>query len=461
MSFFSPFIQNARDRELFPLPLNRTLVACSGGMDSVFLLHVLWHCRKALNLDLCVVTCDHGLRPDSAADAEWVRKLAWSLGLPCHWMELEVPANRDAKESVEMAARRLRLDAFAKLAEETGADAVALGHHLDDQAETVLMRLCRGTGPRGAAGMRWVQQVGPLRLVRPLLETRRETLEALLGSWGRTWREDASNRDPAFARNRVRQEIFPFLETKLNAETRLHLAVFAEQQRELDEWVSRQAMREYHRCLVGDGLDLRMWRKLPAVMRLRILLSFLQQSGVEVSGVSRKRWRDFEAALIGPSRESRQWQFGGVVLVAEGGKLLPLSANISFDPVSLAVPGEVNWPPLSRTITATMAKKVDRKASAVTEIHESLTAFCRPPAAAFEIRVPGPGDRYSPLGLQGSAKLSDLFINARIPARIRKRWPVVTCGGEIVWVPGFRVAEAWKAGEDGPCVRVQLGASTN
>ncbi len=425
-------------------------------MDSVFLLHVLWHCRGELNLDLCVVTCDHGLRPDSAADAEWVRKLAWSLGLPCHWLELEVPAHRTGKESVEMAARRLRLDAFAKLAGETGADAVALGHHLDDQAETVLMRLCRGTGPRGAAGMRWVQSVGALRLVRPLLDTRRETIESLLGSWGRTWREDASNRDPAFTRNRVRHEIFPFLETTLNPESRLHLAEFAEQQRELDEWVSREARREFHRCRVGEGLDLSRWRDLPRMMRLRILLSFLRQSGVEVSGVNRKRWQDFESALSVPRRESRQWHFSGVVWVAESGKLMPLAANIAFDPVSLPVPGDCLWPPLSRNIAAALAGEVDRNASAVTDIQKTLTAFCRAPSAPFEIRAPAVGDRYRPLGLQGSAKLSDLFINARIPSRIRKRWPVVTSGGEIVWVPGFRVAEAWKADETGPCVRLQL-----
>lgn len=428
-------------------------------MDSVFLLHLLRACCEPLRLDLRVVTCDHGLRPDSAGDAEWVRHLSWSLGLPCHWLQLEVPRRRRHGESVEMAARRLRHKAFARLAKETGAHSVALGHHLDDQAETVLLRLCRGTGPRGAAGMRLISEVEGMRVVRPLLDLPRAQIESQMRAWGRTWREDASNQDPAHARNRARHRVLPLLRAELNPKTSEHLAAFAARQRELDDWVSQQAARAARRCAKDGALDLDKWRKLPGVLAERVVQRYLVDQGVEIDSLGRERLSRFVEGLAAERTRSRVWRFGTLSLVLENGLLRPNPPVADAEPVEIVPGGGVLWLPLNRVLEAEVCDRHDPVASAVSELRKPLTGCFRSSEKPFVARAPRPGDRYTPLGLKGSAKLSDLFVNARVPRSLRARWPVVTCGDEIVWVPGFRVAEPWKMGE-GPGIRLTLRPET-
>ncbi len=189
---------------------DRIVVAVSGGADSVALLHLLAALAPGRGWDLLVATLDHGLRGAAgAADRAFVEELARELGLPCR------SDRRDARpvrgESPEQAARRVRLGFLAEVARETGARCVALGHTMDDQAETLLDRLGRGTGTRGLAGMRrWVPP-----LWRPLLGVRRAALRALLEREKLPFREDETNLDPAFRRNRVRNELLPVLERVL------------------------------------------------------------------------------------------------------------------------------------------------------------------------------------------------------------------------------------------------------
>jgi len=188
------------------------LVAVSGGADSVSLLYLLLEARGGPG-ELTVVHLDHGLRGEAArADARWVRGLSRSLGVGFLGGRRDVRGIcRREKLSVETAARRARLDFFRDAARKTGVDTVALGHHLDDQAETVLMRLLRGSGPGGLAGMLPRRSMGGLVLIRPLLEFRRDELERFLREKGVSWRTDASNRDRRFLRNRVRLDLLPLL----------------------------------------------------------------------------------------------------------------------------------------------------------------------------------------------------------------------------------------------------------
>lgn len=460
MSLFEDFLHTAREKALFPPDARRVLVACSGGMDSVFLLHLLWAVRQKLDLDLCVVTCDHGLRPESLADAEWVRHLAWSMGLPCHFLALDVSNNTRKGESTEMAARRLRLEAFVALARETGAGALVLGHHQDDQAETVLMRLCRGTGTRGAAGMNWVSAWGGLRVVRPLLGMPQTEIARVMCRWGRSWREDDSNADERFRRNRVRHEILPMLETRLNVKATAHLAAFAEQQRELEAWAASRARVEYGKCVQEGQLQISKWRKRPKVLRKRILLSFLRQSGVGISQLTSKRLMDLHDALLQNVTEGRAWFFEGCTLLQEHERLVRKGETTLVAEMGLNVPGKIFWDPLGRTLSARIVDGIDPALSAKAEWGGTLTGFIRlPEVAGIQVRGARVGDRYRQLGMSGRTKLSDLFINAKVPKRLRANWPVVVFGEEIVWVPGFRVAEAWRV-SNGPsaerCVQLTL-----
>jgi tRNA(Ile)-lysidine synthase len=204
------------------------LVACSGGPDSVCLLHVLARLRRLFRIRLAVFHFDHRLRRGSSEDARYVGRQARRLGLPFVLREAE---GRPARgQSVEAWARLARYAALTQAATQSGADRAAVGHTLDDQAETVLLGLVRGGGLEALAGMAPVAKLPPLGLtaVRPLLETTREEVEGFCRALRLRPRQDPTNRDPAFLRNRIRRQVLPVLEQRLDRNVRRTLARTAE-----------------------------------------------------------------------------------------------------------------------------------------------------------------------------------------------------------------------------------------
>lgn len=458
MSFLDTFVEIAEKKELFPRVKNRVVVACSGGTDSLFLLFLLWTCRERLGLELSVITCDHGLRNESGIEAHEVRQRAWTMGLPCQLHALDVPRNQYRDESIEMAARRLRRKAYTQSAEDFGADSVALGHHLNDQAETVLLKLSRGTGPRGAGGMDWVSSLsGNFSLIRPLLGFTRAEIEHQLKSWGLSAIEDPSNADDDFLRNRVRHEVLPLLTERINAGTVKHFAAFAERQRKLEAWVSHEALERGRTCLVDGMLSLEPWRFLPEVLQERVLMGWLQEMGADTRAFGQSALLELLEDLNRQVPHSRRWKIGGLEIRVDQ-DVLSVDDVFEVPPLkTLKWPGEVMWEPLHRPLQISAARQVDFGASKVSNFQETLTAFMKKPerGEVLSLRAPLPGDRYQPLGMKGRSKLSDLFINHHLPAKIRPVWPVVVCGKEIVWVPGFRVADNWRA-NDGSCLKLEL-----
>src|SRR5580704_7352801 len=189
----------------------RVGVAVSGGADSVFLLHVLRELAPRWDLRLSVIHINHGIRgAASIADAEFVRQLAATLGLPFHLRQADVPS---IDGNLEEAARNVRHSFFAELIAAGAVDRVATGHTRSDQAETVLYRILRGSGLTGLSGILPVTREG---LVRPLLEIDRGEIETWLRERGIAWREDQTNRDRTYARNRLRHEILPLLRDAFN-----------------------------------------------------------------------------------------------------------------------------------------------------------------------------------------------------------------------------------------------------
>ncbi|HKW94003.1 MAG TPA: tRNA lysidine(34) synthetase TilS, partial [Methylomirabilota bacterium] len=184
----------------------RVLVGVSGGPDSVALLDALCVLRPALDLALSVVHVHHGLRPEADAEADGVRHLCEALGVPCHVERVSVKG-APPWDGLEAESRRARHAAFRRVARAVSADRIATGHTADDQAETVLMRLLQGAGPRGLGG------IAPTRglLISPLIETRRAALLEHLTARGLRWVEDPSNREARFLRNRIRHDLLPFM----------------------------------------------------------------------------------------------------------------------------------------------------------------------------------------------------------------------------------------------------------
>ena len=171
--------------------------------------------------DVVVLHVDHGLRPDSADDARFVESLAASFGLPFYALRTRVRRRRG--ESLEMAARRVRLAFFARMTTTLGLDAIATGHHADDVAETFLLRLARGSGPDGLAGLKPVSHVDGVTFIRPLLNVRAADLRRFLAERGMAWREDSTNADTSIPRNNVRHVILPFLREHLDPRITEHI----------------------------------------------------------------------------------------------------------------------------------------------------------------------------------------------------------------------------------------------
>ena len=196
-------------------------LAVSGGADSTALLVALADLRETIGFKAVVLHVDHGLRPDSHDDARFVEALAARFGLPCRTLRARI--QRRPRESLEMAARRTRLAFFARMTRELGLDAIATGHHADDVAETFVMRMARGAGPEGLAGLKPVSHVDGITFIRPLLGLRDADLRAYLRRRGLTWREDSTNADTSILRNKVRHVILPFLREHLDPHITEHL----------------------------------------------------------------------------------------------------------------------------------------------------------------------------------------------------------------------------------------------
>lgn len=201
--------------------MRRIGLAVSGGADSTALLVLLAEQQTALDFKAVVLHVDHGLRADSAADARFVENLATAYGLPFHALRTKVV--RKPRESLEMAARRVRLAFFETMTRRLRLDAIATGHHADDVAETFLLRLARGAGSDGLAGLKRISRVGAITFIRPFLDIRHADICAFLTRRGIVWREDGTNVDTSIPRNNVRHVVLPWLQQHLDPHITDHI----------------------------------------------------------------------------------------------------------------------------------------------------------------------------------------------------------------------------------------------
>ena len=320
-------------------------LAVSGGADSTALLAVLADLRDALDFDAIVLHVDHGLRPDSHDDARFVEALAARFGLPCRTLRARI--RRRPRESLEMAARRTRLAFFARMTRELGLDAIATGHHADDVAETFIMRMARGAGPEGLAGLKPVSHVDGITLIRPLLGLRDADLRAYLRRRGLTWREDSTNADTSILRNKVRHVILPFLREHLDPRITEHLCKSAAI---LRGDLSRGEAALSPHPLVG-----------PARRAGRYLLTISPAIGytprAEAVGALPAACEMSRAALAGRTLELRRWRAGDRIaptgLNGHSRKLqdvfmtakVPPSVRADLPLICDAATGEVLWVP--------------------------------------------------------------------------------------------------------------------
>lgn len=263
------------------------MVAVSGGVDSTVLLHALQCLAGTLRIELCVGHVNHGLRgPESDGDETAVRRLAAKYDLPLRVAHVEPQALRRgrasrARPTLQEAARRARYDALYAMAAELGAERLATAHTLDDQAETVLLRILRGSGPDGLGGIPERSDDG--FLVRPLLRMSRAEILDYAAAQGLSWREDASNADPSFARARLRAEWLPGLRDAFNPRLLRAIGDLAEAQQRDSEWIAKLVEEEAGRFICAEDGGLRIarsgWEAVPEALARRLVRLLLRRVG--------------------------------------------------------------------------------------------------------------------------------------------------------------------------------------
>ena len=308
-----------------PGPGTALAVAVSGGADSLALLHTLRTLAGRRDWKLVVLTVDHGLRPGSRADADFVVAHALALGLPARLLVAPpgAVAARRPGQGVEAAARAVRYELLERAADEEGCELIATGHTADDQAETVLLQLLRGSGPGGLAGM----AVRSGRLLRPLLRVTRAEARACCEAVGVAWREDPTNADPRFLRNALRLRVLPLLEELRPGATRT-LARHAELAADERAWLAELTARALERLAVAPGaggpgvaLDAPRLAAQPVALARRVVRAAAAAAGQPPPGAA-----DVEEvlALARAGREGGEHRWPGGGCARRQGPLLVL-----------------------------------------------------------------------------------------------------------------------------------------
>ena len=433
-------------------PKETVLVGVSGGVDSLALLHALHTLRDQLDCQLHVVHLDHGFREDSVEDALYVAKQADQLDLPISSTRIDVPQlMQEQKLSAEVAARQARYQFYECVSEQIGATKIALGHHRDDQAETVLMNLLRGAG---VSGLKGILPVRDGKFIRPLLAFSREEIEDFVTRLGLEPCRDATNYQLNYLRNRIRLELIPVLERTYNSNLQNTLNQTAELLRAESDYLEDLAHDAFQACRLASCtpdavvLDLCLFREYHLALRRRILrLAF-----AEVFGEVRDLYfNHFELMLnlidgevpntsldLPNGREFRR-AYNRILIQRSTDGHAPFEYEV-------AVPGHTPLPLLEAEMTATVVEQSmnyavadkfpDGKFHAVFD----LDLLQLP----LKIRQRQDGDRFQPFGMQGTKKLKDLLIDAKIPRQERERVPVLVNGEAIIWIVGYRTSEPFK-----------------
>lgn len=477
------------------LPGDRVAVGVSGGADSVCLLEVLHRYRERVGFALSVIHVEHGLRgADSLADAVFVEALCARLRLPCRVISVDVRKRAEQTgESLEEAARYLRYGAFGRVCREEGCNKLAVAHNQNDQAETVLLNLARGSGLSGLGGMRAVRGPGfleesNLTIIRPLLSVDRAQIEKWLYEQGIAYCTDRTNQEPEYARNRMRLQILPLLERQINAKATKHIAETALRLQKAEAYLRKQAgdLCEKRVEIRKNGVALRLagFLETDEVLQEYMLRQVLAQI-LEGRGLKDYTSTHIEALrrLAGQPCGKQLDLPGGLRAARQYGEILfwkpPKKAWRKESGTSLEKAQEDG-----REASPEKTRKDGRKAMTDSDvpsclpltsdgIYEFLGRHFRveyqdSPAEIGEIeekkytkwiaydtikdniclRTRRPGDYLVVNRDGGRKKLKDYLIDQKVPQPERSRVPLVAEDSHVLWVVGWRISEAAKVTED-------------
>ncbi|MHC1785477.1 MAG: tRNA lysidine(34) synthetase TilS [Christensenellales bacterium] len=394
----------------------RLLLGLSGGADSVALLHLLSALARESGCALICVHVHHGLRAAADAEADFVVALCREMGIPLMVKRVTV----SEQGSVEAAAREARYRAFSQAMQEADCRVIALAHHADDQAETLMLHLMHGSGPGGMAGMSKFSQ----GIWRPLLAVRRDDLRAYLEANHLSWREDESNADTDHLRNAIRHKLMPIMREMSPAAVGSLGRTAAILRDEEDYWEDLSSSWLWRHAAFGPPCSFLLiapWLDLHPAARRRILRAWCLKNGVALDYRQTLR---LQALAEQPSRTIGNLP-GQARALLTNGRLYLLKAG-----------------PAARLPLGKLVDAWDAAADA------PMASFDAGRCAGALLRYRRSGDRISPLGAGGSQKLREYMIDHKIDQPLRDSWPLLCRGDEVLWVIGVGMGQTAAIGED-------------
>jgi tRNA(Ile)-lysidine synthase len=423
---------------------DRVVVAVSGGPDSVALLYLLVELRRRLGIQLHVAHLDHGLRGDaSRADARYTRRLARRLGLPATVERAHLPDRPNG--GLEEAARTVRYHFLERVAAEHQARRIATGHTADDQAETVLMRLIRGAGSEGLAGIPAVRS----GIVRPLIEVRRPQIERYLRRRRLRPRRDATNLQLDRLRNRVRHELIPLLEGHYQPNIIGILNRIARLEGEERDYFRGRAgkMLQNRAEEVSNAkimLDLSGFENYFKIVKKYLFRELIGRLKGDLDGIEAVHLEQLTELAERSSMGSRLTLPGGIMAERAGDALI-----LFFHPSEpfcqeVKLPGRAYLEGPGWKFSSRLLEKDRRfRLPAEGDAYQAFFDWSRL-RGPYVLRSRRPGDRFRPLGRRGSCKLSDFFIDRKIPRALRDDLPLLAGRDGIIWVVGGEIGEPFK-----------------
>jgi tRNA(Ile)-lysidine synthase len=426
------------------------VVAVSGGPDSMALLHVMLKLADRLKLRVVAAHMNHMFRgEESAEEADFVANYAAAAGIPCEVVHCDIPRKAEQQGGNPHAiAREERYRFLLQTAKQHRCQRIALAHHADDQAETVLMRLLRGTGPSGLAGIPARRTEQNVELIRPFLRIYKQTLVAYCEQQGLEYRIDSSNKERKYYRNRIRLDALPYLK-QYNPQLSESLIRLSDMMRAEDDFLDQEAGDVLARWSYSDGMyefPRKEYMHLHLALQrrcLKLILKYVSQG----ADVDFRVLEDARKAVVQESTPSLRLNLPGCTMVREYDNVCLIQSALEAE--QAVEPFELEWTPgpelssglqlLGPGITMEWSWMTSKEARVRSDSRLEVWFDGDQIRYPLRFRPRKAGDRIRPFGLNGTKKVKDMYVDEKLPPAHRLRLPVLADGeGTILWIPGVR-----------------------
>jgi tRNA(Ile)-lysidine synthase len=428
---------------------DRILLGVSGGVDSMVLFQIMTKILESnKTFKLIVAHIDHMLRNnESNSDREFVVNACRKKGIPCFTEQININAIAESEKiSTEMAARKARYDFFEKCCRENNLNCIMTAHNADDQAETVLLRLIRGTTLTGISGISPKSNYKEFRLIRPMLDCSREEIVQYAMDNQIIWRNDASNASDAYLRNKIRHHITPFITKELNPAFVKNINKMTNNFKIDDDFIEKHSQKVLAEAVQNDTLDFSKLINVDPALQNRVIRTWLSNhipiSQIDTQTISKVN------QLYKSDKATCQLELPEDYILKKSYDIFSVQKDTEQQTCDLCLPIKESC--VIDFDSKQIEIKITKESGIIFDNTDSIGQL--PAKASLQIdnnakiiiRTMRPGDRMEPLGLSGNKKLKDIFIDAKVPYEQRSKILLIEIDGIIAWIPGYRISEHFK-----------------